>query len=73
MGAAMLGYAYYLSESLILDVRYRFAGFTGTKIKRGVTGHTIEINGAEVRLDSVETKVGFIMDNSISIGLKYEF
>lgn len=73
MGAAMLGYAYYLSESLIFDVRYRFAGFTGTKIKRGVTGHTIEVNGAEINLDSVETKVGFIMDNSISIGLKYEF
>lgn len=73
MGAAMLGYAYYLSESLILDVRYRFAGFRGPKLKRSVTGFSIPVGEEEVPLDSVETKVGFVMDNSVSIGLKYEF
>ena len=73
MGAAMLGYAYYLSESLILDVRYRFAGFKGPKLKRGVTEYSVQIGDQEVPLQSVETKIGFMMDNSISIGLKYEF
>ncbi|MBO4583335.1 MAG: hypothetical protein J5714_04755 [Alphaproteobacteria bacterium] len=70
MGAAMLGYSYYLSESLIFDVRYRFAGLFGnTKIKR----HTVFQAPQHAPLESLETKVGFIMDNSISIGLKYEF
>lgn len=73
MGAAMLGYAYYLSENLILDVRYRFAGFKGPKLKRGVTGWLIKVGDQEVPLESLETKIGFMMDNSISIGLKYEF
>ena len=73
MGAAMIGYAYYLSENLILDVRYRFAGFKGPKLKRGVTGWSIEVGDQEIPLESVETSVGFMMDNSISIGLKYEF
>ena len=71
MGAAMLGYAYYLSESLIFDVRYRFAGLFGnTKIKRGAN---YQADDEHPPLESLETKVGFIMDNSISIGLKYEF
>jgi len=73
MGAAMLGYTYYLSENLILDVRYRFAGFKGPKLTRGVTGWSIEIGDQEIPLRSLETKIGFVMDNSISIGLKYEF
>ena len=73
MGAAMIGYAYYLSENLILDVRYRFAGFKGPKLTRGVAGWSIAVGDQEIPLESVETSVGFMMDNSISIGLKYEF
>ncbi|MBQ6027372.1 MAG: outer membrane beta-barrel protein [Alphaproteobacteria bacterium] len=73
MGAAMIGYTYYLSENLILDVRYRFAGFKGPQLTRGVTGWSIDVGDQEIPLESVETSVGFIMDNSISIGLKYEF
>ena len=71
-GAAMVGYSYYLSKSLILDFRYRFSGFNGTSIKRGVTGHSVIINDSEVALQSLETKVGFVIDNTISLGLKYE-
>ena len=77
MGAAMLGYTYYLSESLIFDVRYRFAGLFGnTTIKRGAN---YQADDEHPPLESLETEVrgyknwGFIMDNSISIGLKYEF
>ncbi len=74
MGAAMLGYTYYLSENLILDVRYRFAGFKGPKLKRGVQDWPPEGTVVETApLESLETSIGFMMDNSISIGLKYEF
>lgn len=69
-GAAMLGYTYYLSDSLILDLRYRFSGFNGTTLKRDTNYQT---DTEHSPLESVETKVGFVMDNSISIGLKYEF
>ena len=74
MGAAMIGYAYYLSENLILDVRYRFAGFKGPKLTRGVQDWPPEGTVVETApLESLETSIGFMMDNSISIGLKYEF
>ena len=70
-GALMLGYNYSLSESVVLDLRYRIAGFAGPKLTRGVshTDPADPYNG----LDSIETKTGFILDNSFMIGLRYEF
>lgn len=68
-GAAMVGYSYNLSKSLILDLRYRLAGYNGTTMERNVTGYSY----AGIELKSLETKVGFILDNSISVGLRYEF
>ena len=70
MGALMAGYSYNLSNSVALDFRYRLAGFTGPKWTR-TTVATIptEYNG----LSALETKVGFIIDNSFSLGLRYEF
>lgn len=65
IGAAMLGYGYHLSDSLILDLRYRISGFKGTSITRGVSHFGI--------LQSVETSVGFVLDNSFSVGIRYEF
>lgn len=65
MGALMAGYSYYMSDSLALDFRYRLAGFTGPKWTRNVEGFET--------LEALETKVGFIIDNSLSLGLRYEF
>lgn len=69
-GALMAGYSYYMTESLALDFRYRLAGFVGPKWTR-TTLATIPdtYNG----LSSLETKVGFVIDNSLSLGLRYEF
>ena len=64
-GALMAGYTHYVSDSLILDLRYRISGMNGPSLRRSVYNF-----GA---LESVETKVGFILENSISIGLRYEF
>lgn len=72
MGALMAGYSYYMTDSLALDFRYRLAGFTGPKWTRNAIAGT-RFEGATEDLTSLETKVGFIIDNSFSLGLRYEF
>lgn len=65
MGALMLGYSAELSEDIALDIRYRFAALTG-----GTHTRTVQVPGATY---DFETKIGFIMDNSLSLGLRYQF
>lgn len=62
MGALMLGYSHELDYNLVLDLRYRLAAFNGTKQTR-----TLD-NGYEF-----ENDIGLILDNSVSVGLRYEF
>ena len=62
MGALMAGYSYKLDDSLVLDLRYRIAGFYGTTQKRELDGDHYFKN-----------KIGLVLDNSISVGLRYEF
>jgi len=64
-GGLMFGYTNYISESVAFDFRYRIAGLMGPTLTRGVTGFG--------PLNSLETKTGFILDNSFTIGLRYEF
>ncbi len=68
MGALMAGYEHYLSNSVVLDLRYRLAGFVGPKYERGTIPRF-----EDDPLESLEINVGFILDNSISVGLRYEF
>lgn len=70
-GALMAGYSYYMTDSLALDFRYRLAGFVGPKLTRNVMAGVKDENDVELR--TLETKVGFVIDNSFSIGLRYEF
>ena len=63
--ALMAGYTYDLSQDVVLDLRYRLGGFWGPTFTRGVVGFD--------PLQTLETKVGFVLDNQISIGLRYEF
>ena len=70
-GALMAGYSYYMTESLALDFRYRLGGFVGPKWTRNVMSGITDDNGVELK--ALETKVGFVIDNSLSIGLRYEF
>lgn len=70
MGALMLGYSKKLDDNLVLDVRYRFAGIlANSEHTRHVSGVR---DGEEVEFD-LTNKINFIMDNSISIGIRYEF
>jgi len=62
MLGVMLGYSHKLDDNLILDLRYRLAGMTGVDHKIGLSdGHTFK------------NDIDFILDNSISIGIRYEF
>ncbi len=66
MLGVMLGYSYELDYNLVLDLRYRLAGFWGTEHER-----SIRITPTESA--SFENKIGLILDNSLSIGIRYEF
>ena len=75
MGGINLGYAYKLDDNLVLDFRYRLAGIvSGNKNSREMellddpsdpTGPT--------SIHKVNVKNNFVMDNSISLGIRYEF
>ena len=57
MGAVMLGWSSRMAEKTYFDIRYRLAAFSGP---------TLSDIG-------VKTKIGWIMDNSVSAGIRYEF
>lgn len=67
--AGMIGYSYYLSESLVLDLRLRVSAMDGPSITRGVGNYIV--NG--VALQSLETEVGTVWNTAVSVGFKYEF
>ncbi len=62
MGALMVGWAKSLDYNLTLDLRYRLAAFGGTEHER-----TLD-NGYDFK-----NEIGLILDNSISVGVRYEF
>ena len=66
MAGVMLGYSYELDNNLVLDLRYRLSGMTGLH-------HRIDdlTSGAETHW--FENEIDFVLDNSISIGIRYEF
>ena len=64
MLAMMFGWSYDLDARLTLDLRYRLAGFWGPEIERTMDG------GAYVE---VNTDFGFVLENSLSMGLRYRF
>ena len=65
MGAAMSGYAYDFDQHLTLDIRYRLAAFNGTKHE------TVLDDGTDTY--EFRNKIGLILDNSVSMGLRYRF
>ena len=67
MAGVMLGYSYELDNNLVLDIRYRLSGMTGWHHR---------INNLIDNKDEpfwFENEVDFLFDNSISIGIRYEF
>ena len=71
----MLGWSHKLDDSLVLDLRYRLAGvFAVSKQSRTWEEPYIHpVYGLGYQTYSVESKISSLLDNSISIGLRYEF
>lgn len=65
MAAVMLGYSYELDDNLVLDVRYRLSGMTGID-------QNIDIYVGDEK-HWFQNDIDFILDNSISLGIRYEF
>jgi len=63
MVGLMLGFTHRMDDKLVLDLRYRLAGMTGVKQKATIRGGN----------HWLENKIDYILDNSISLGLRYEF
>ena len=63
MAGLMFGWTHALDDNLVVDLRYRLAGMTGAEVKTG-------INGVDATFKS---KTGMILDNSLSLGIRYEF
>ena len=61
---AMFGWSYDLDARMTLDLRYRLAGFFGPEIERAMYGDEYV---------EVKTDVGFVLENSLSMGLRYRF
>ena len=62
MGALAFGWMHKLDDKVDFDVRYRLAMFDGRDVVLDMT------NGYEVK-----TEMGWVMDNSLSAGIRYKF
>ncbi|MBQ4070189.1 MAG: outer membrane beta-barrel protein [Alphaproteobacteria bacterium] len=62
----MGGWSYHLDYNLLLDVRYRLAALWGPE-------HERKFEHTDGNVYKFTNDVGLILDNSISIGLRYEF
>lgn len=66
MAALMFGYTQKLDDNLVLDIRYRLAGMTGMKQK-------FDFQTTDETNHWFQNKIDTILDNSISVGIRYEF
>ena len=57
MGAVMFGWSYALDEKLDLDLRYRLAMF----------------DGGDLNIGGVNVDTGMILNNALSVGIRYRF
>ncbi len=71
MLGVMLGYSYKLDHNLVLDLRYRLAGFMGAEQERGIEWREDALS--EWQQGYFKNDIDLILDNSVSIGLRYEF
>lgn len=62
IGVATFGYRYKLNDNTKLDVRYRFMGYTGSKMKLKASGISL-----------IDSEIGLITDNMLSAGISFTF
>lgn len=67
MVGVMLGYTYELDYNLTLDLRYRLAGLMGNELNR------THIYAGDMQEYDIKNEIGLILDNSLSIGIRYNF
>ena len=73
MVGVMAGYSHKLDDNLVLDLRYRLTGFMGHEQERTwADGTSLPVVG-DVSGKHFKDKIGLILDNSISVGIRYEF
>lgn len=68
MAGVMVGYSHELDNNLVLDIRYRLSGLMGGE-QRINNLHFDDGSGATW----FQNDIDFILDNSISVGIRYEF
>lgn len=78
MGALMAGWTYRLDSNLLLDLRYRLSAFGGSEHARVWKEGTVVIdNEGNVVKDlsgvMFTNEIGLVLDNSVSLGIRYEF
>ena len=66
MVGLMAGWSYHLDYNLLLDFRYRLAMLWGPE-------HTRQFEYLDGNEYDISNDIGLILDNSISVGLRYEF
>ena len=66
MGSIMAGFSHKLDDNLVLDLRYRLAGTSGSTQERKY------LDGSSIK-QTFQNKIGLILDNAISVGVRYEF
>lgn len=66
MAGLMFGWTHELDENLVVDLRYRLAGMTGAELK-------LHFQDMDNNTYGFKSKTGMILDNSVSLGIRYEF
>lgn len=66
MAGLMFGWTHKLDENLVVDLRYRLVGMTGTDLK-------LHFQDKDDQTYWFKSKTGMILDNSVSLGIRYEF
>jgi len=66
MAGLMFGWAHQLDDNLVVDLRYRLAAMTGAELKLGFQDLADQQHW-------FKSKTDWILDNSFSLGIRYEF
>lgn len=73
LGAGMFGYAHHLTDSVVLDFRYRLSGYAGPKWSAGISGYPAPTEPGYDQLTGLQIKTGLIWDNAFTVGIRFEF
>ena len=70
--SAMLGYALGFGDNMYLDLKYRLTGFKGTKMSGTFLWDQDETD-EYIEVYSLNVEAGLVVENTLSVGLRYRF